>query len=68
MYFEKTDKSLLQEIYDYFEPDFEISRREYIYVCYVDLTAAFDKLSRKLMWEIMKKRMGGEELINILSL
>ena len=33
MYFEKTDKSLLQEIYDYFEPDFklfEYSIKEFI--------------------------------------
>ena len=34
MYFEKTDKSLLQEIYDYFEPDFklfEYSIKEFIW-------------------------------------
>ena len=33
LYFEKTDKSLLQEIYDYFEPDFklfEYSIKEFI--------------------------------------
>ena len=34
LYFEKTDKSLLQEIYDYFEPDFklfEYSIKEFIW-------------------------------------
>ena len=34
MYFEKTDKSLLQEIYDYFEPDFKLfqySIKEFIW-------------------------------------
>ena len=61
----RQDRSTVDNLFIYSQ--LRKSSAKTIYALYIDLTAAFDKIPRRYLWEVIRKRTGADKLVNILE-
>ena len=61
----RVDRSTVDNLFIYSQ--IRKSTGKTIFALYIDLTAAFDKIPRRYLWEVIRKRTGANKLVNILE-
>ena len=61
----RIDRSTVDNLFIYSQ--LRKSTDKTLFALYIDLTAAFDKIPRRYLWEVIRRRTGANKLVNILQ-